>query len=189
MKPGSRLEMLGIDLVGGSLVAGCVCAFVWLMVGKSDLVRDEIRQTSRNLGSAKTELSRLQQEHNIQQASLTDRKAQQQRVGKLPPRAPTERYFQNLSKLADHHHLKVLRHHPLASVEYPGLLEQRFAYEVAGHWPDIVRFLKEIEMADAWADVAYLKVSRGGNSRGKESGERPIALTISMFSAPPLQKG
>ena len=77
----------------------------------------------------------------------------------------------------------------LASVEYPGLLEQRFTYEVAGEWPDIVRFLLEIEQADAWADVAYLKVSRGANVGGRETGERPVALTISMFSSPPLQKG
>lgn len=189
MKPGSRLEMLGIDLVGGCLVAGCVSAFIWLMVGKSDLVRDGIRQASRDLADAKMELSQVHQEHERQQANLADRKIQQSRIGKLPSRAPTEQYFQNLSKLAVQYHLKVLQHHPLSSVEYPGLLEQRFMYEVAGKWPDIVGFLKEIEQADAWADVAYLKVARGGKVGSKESGERPVALTISMFSAPPLQEG
>lgn len=189
MKPGSRLEMLAIDVVGACLVGACVAAFFWLMVGKSDMVRDEIRKASSDLASAETEFSRLRIEHSTEHANLADRKAQQARIGKLPSRAPTEQYFQSLSQLAVSRHLKVLQHNPLASVEYPGLLEQRFTYEVAGEWPNIVLFLRDIELSDAWADVAYLKVSHGGKTAGNESNERPVALTISMFSAMPLQKG
>lgn len=185
MKHRGFLEKIAVDLVGGCLVVGCVSAFIWLIVGKSDLVRIEIQRLSRDVAVSSQGLYQLRAEHQKQKAILQDREALQSRTGKLPDRAPTEGYFQRLSVLSAQHGLKVLQHHPLPPVEYPGLLEERFTYEVSGNWPDIVGFLQAIESMDAWADVAYFKVSRGGSTGGRETTERPVALTISMFSALP----
>jgi hypothetical protein len=80
----------------------------------------------------------------------------------------------------------VVRHNPLGPRSYPGLLEQRYAYEVMGRVADLARFLRDVEDAEFWADISYLKIDGGPPSAdqgGEPNGERDALLTISLFSA------
>jgi hypothetical protein len=77
----------------------------------------------------------------------------------------------------------VVRHNPLGPRSYPGLLEQRYAYEVIGTQPDLARFLRAIEDAEFWADISYLKIDGGKRQGGEPTDECDALLTISLFSA------
>ena len=106
--------------------------------------------------------------------------------GRLPTGTSVESYFQELSALALQNRLRVVRHNPLMARSYPGLLEQRFAYEVVGTLSDLAQFFKAIERTDFWADVSYLRIGDGrGSGRSGQRAMRTAVLTISIFSATP----
>jgi hypothetical protein len=122
---------------------------------------------------------------------LKERQVELATSGQLPAQIPIEEYFQTLSRLAGRHHLRVVRHNPLGPRSYPGLLEQRYAYEVIGTMPDIARFFRAIEDAEFWADISYLKIDGGPPSAdqgGEPTDERDAILTISLFSAAPAEQ-
>ncbi len=182
---------LMIDLIGGCTVTACLLCFVWLIAIGADRTSDRIEQHRAVMHNARRQLTNARLERDRQRAIIETRQAQLARCGQLPKEAPVEEYFQTLANLATRHRLQVLRHHPLTSRSYPGLLERRYAYEVTGATPDLVLFFKAIEAADYWADVSYLKIDGGLRATGTSvrrsgsagSAKRVAQLTISVFSA------
>ncbi len=172
-----------IDVMGGCAVAACLLGFIWLTMIRPDRTRTEISELTRLLQQARQDRRALRIARNEQSAILQSHQARLARTGQLPTDAPIEEYFQTLSVLASEHRLRVVRHKPLTSRSYPGLLEQRYTYEVTGSLPDLVLFLKAIEDADFWADVSYLAIDRGHRAADSASADRLAALTISLFSA------
>ncbi len=53
--------------------------------------------------------------------------------------------------------------------------------------PDITRFLRAVEETGFWADISYLKVEQGPGPPRGESTQRIASLTISLFSALPVE--
>ena len=113
------------------------------------------------------------------------RQSQLAAVGPLPSEVPSESYLRTLSSLASENKLTVVRQLPLSPRDYPGLLEQRFAYEVSGTLPDLARFFKAVELSPSWTDISYLKVETGKSTEGES--HRSALLTFSVFSMGKVQ--
>ncbi|UCE60105.1 MAG: hypothetical protein JSU63_22005 [Phycisphaerales bacterium] len=186
MSDNRKLPLLAIDLTGGSAVACCLLALVWLITVRSDDVSADITQLRQSVQTASQDLAAFRSARDRQQAILTNREAQLSQMGHLPDRTPIERYFQTLSALASQHNLTVRRNQPVSPRRYPGLLEQRYSYELSGAMPDITQFFRSVEHTDYWADISYLKVESGHSSWGGIFGDRIASLTISLFSALPI---
>ncbi|MGB2984559.1 MAG: hypothetical protein WBE26_01640 [Phycisphaerae bacterium] len=178
-----RLSLQIIDMLGGCTVAACLLGFVWLTVVRGDQTAGELKALTRLIHTARQDVRAVRAARDRQRALLEDRQTALADRGHLPTQVPIEEYFQTLSTLASRHRLRVIQNNPLAERRYPGLLEQRYAYEVTGSLPDLVGFLQSIESTDFWADVSYLKVVRGVGPEEAVSDKRVALLTLSLFAA------
>lgn len=176
-----------VDLIGGGTAAACVCGLVWLTLLRTDPTSAETQDLARAVRTARLQLAALDAEHQRQQNLFEDHQARLSTRGRLPDEAPVEDYFRALSRLATEHSLRVLRHSPLGPRSYPGLLEHRYTYEVAGSIPDLMRFLHGVESATFWADIGYLQIDASAGTHTGDAQMRVAKLTFSLFSAPPLQ--
>jgi hypothetical protein len=174
-----------IDLVAGTAAALCLGAALWIGTEATDSTNARIAESTRDRSEARRTLAAFRTAKNRQQLALASRRRQLTETGQLPDRAPIDEYFRALSTTAAEHHLHVVRHQPLSSREYPGLLEQRFTYEVTGTARDLLRFLRAIEESGYWADVGYLKMERGVGDERAAANNRVATLTISLFSSLP----
>ncbi len=185
MRFGSRLSLGIVDVFGAGVVAACLTGFVWLIAVHNSQTTMEVHRLEQSVRNAQRELRKLHAACDRQSAVLESHQAELAETGQLPAEAPVERYFQTLSAFASIHSLRVVRHNPLTPRSYPGMLEQRYAYDVTGSLPDFVRFLRSIEETAFWADVSYLKVDRGTGAEDVAARARVGELTISLFSALP----
>lgn len=172
-----KVPLLVIDAAGGAVVAVCVLVSVWHTAFRPDGAKSEIAGFARVIKTAQKDLAGLRTACDRQRAVLAERNAELAESGHLPEQTPVEEYFRTLSDLAARHQLRVVRQNPLSSRRYPGLLELRFAYEMTGSMPDLVRFFEAIENTDFWADISYLKVESG-----QMPDNRVANLTLSLFS-------
>lgn len=176
-----------VDLIGGGTAAACVCGLVWLTILRTDQTSVDIHNLSRSVRTAHLQLVALDAEHERQQNLFEEHQTRLSTRGRLPDEAPVEDYFRALARLATEHSLRVLRHSPLGSRSYPGLLEHRYTYEVAGSIPNLMRFLHGVESATYWADIGYLQIDASAGTHAEDLQMRVARLTFSLFSAPPLQ--
>ena len=173
-----------IDGAGLTVVVAIMTSAVWLFAVSGERMRGQIRRLVRATAVARGDLEVLQREQGAQARLLSHRQRELSTQGRLPTETSVESYFQELSALALQNGLRVVRHNPLMARSYPGLLEQRFAYEVVGTLSDLGQFFKAIERSDFWADVSYLRIGDGhGKGRSKQAATRTALLTISIFSA------
>jgi len=171
-----------LDCCGGALLAGIVGAAAWLALVQGRETRERLDAAGNELLTRRRDLGGLQAVVTKQRAILTEREKQLAQTGRLPDETPTEEYFEHLSQMANRHGLRILRHSPLPPQEYPGLREDRFAFDLVGPFPDLVAFFRDIESSPYWADVSYLRVASA--SQGDEAAkERVASLTLSLFSA------
>lgn len=177
------LQMM-LDLAGGAFLVGILGVFVWMTLLRTDRTALQLAELGGSVQQARGEIEDLHADRDRQRVTLKTRRAERDKSGHLPAQAPVEEYFRTLSDLAARNRLRVVRHNPLNSRTYPGLLERRYAYEVTGALPDIAGFFQAIEASDFWADIAYLKIDRGPQA-SNASRERVATLTISVFSAQP----
>ena len=187
-RPG-KVPLLLLDVLGASTLGACLVTAAWLTLFHSDHATAELRDLRQTFNSAAQDLATLRAATDRQRATLKQRQAELATNGQLPAQVPAEAYFQNLSRLAAQHRLRVVRQNPLTPRSYPGLLEERYVYEVMGTMPDLARFFKAIEDADFWADVSYLKIDGGPRQGDAPTDERVASLTISIFSAPRTDAG
>ena len=185
MRHYNRLSLGITDVLGGCVVAACLVGATWLTLVRNSQTTTEVDELKQLIHAARRDARSLRAAQEQQRATLARHQAELAKTGHLPLVSPIEEYFQTLSRLASKHHLRVVYHKPLTSRAYPGMLEQRYAYEVTGSTPDLVRFLKSIEQTDFWADVSYLKVDRGTVAGETATNARVAALTISLFSLLP----
>ena len=171
-----------IDLAGICLFAGLVGVCGWLMLVAGDRTRQELAELSRSAADAEQDLASLAAVRDQHRLQLTERQEELSTRGHLPDKLPLEDYFQSLAQLAGGNRLHVVRHQPLSIRLYPGLMESRYAYEVSGEFPDVVRFLYAIEQADFWADVSHFRL-QGFESQEGAAAPKTAVLTVSVFSA------
>lgn len=185
MRRTADYSVLVVDAVGGALVTLCAAGFLWLTVVREGgpaaaaselhVVLDSLHRDGRGLAAAR----------DRQKLTVADRREELSHRDFLPAESSIESYFETLAALADRHRLQVRRQNPIGHRVYPGLLEQRFAYEVSGRFPDLAKFLKDIETTESWADVSYLRIEPDAASSSEKFPERAALLTLSLFSAIP----
>lgn len=185
MERSGKVPLLVIDVAGGSILTVCALASVWLIAVRPDGAKGEIAEYTRLIQAAEEDLSSLQAGCDRQRRILASKRAELAEHGRLPDQTPVEEYSRMLSELAARHRLRVISQKPLSSRQYPGLLEQRFAYEVTGSLAELVHFFEAIEHAEFWADIGYLKIQSSRSVPGQTPTDRVATLTLSLFSALP----
>lgn len=187
---GLKIPVRVLDGVGASLVGACAVAAMWLLMVRFDQTTERLDGLN---GLIRTALDTQQSIHaaTVRQAKgLARVEGELALRGHLPAHAPVEAYFEALATVARRHGLRVVRHSPVGSRRYPGLLEQRFQYEVSGPGSGVLTFLKAIEESRFWADVGYLRIHSGNPTTAGGGAPRVALLTISLFSAlPPEASG
>lgn len=188
MNQNQRWPIFAMDVIGGCITAACLLCMAWILIISTHQTSMEMDQLTKAQRVVHRQLSLLKNECDRKRSLIIQIQSNMDQTGKLPEHAPIEDYFQTLAVLANHHHLRVLRHNPLTGRSYPGLIEQRFLYEVSGSMPDLVRYFKAIEDTQYWADISYLKIDRGSRMYRSRSKDRVAQLTISMFTSPEINK-
>jgi hypothetical protein len=186
MKILEKLSVRVIDAAGGGGALACLAAALWLCTACADRLARQAAAHREALIVGRRDLGVLRETLRRQSESLAARQAELAGRGHLPEQAPVESYLQTLAQLADRHHLRVLAQQPMPSRSYPGLLEQRYAYDVSGAAPNLIRFLAAMEKTDDWCDVSYLGLEMKPNASRADGPPTPTAsLILSIFSAPP----
>lgn len=178
MKQG-KLSLMGVDLAGGALTALLLGWGAWTALSGSPEGSQPAMNLPTQILAAQSDLASLRAALEAQHALEARYRSELASAGALPAQAPQETHLKALSGLAAQNHLSVVRQLPLAPREYPGLLEQRFAYEVTGAMPDLARFFKAIESSPSWTDISYLKLEQG---KKEKPSARTALLTFSAFS-------
>ncbi len=176
-----------VDLLGGTVVAGCILGACWMAFVHGDGTREEVAQVSEHLRAASRDVASLRTVLDRRSALVVQRTRELADRGQLPTRAPVEAYFRELSRLAQECQLNVVSQEPRTPRQYPGLLEQRFSYDVSGPTDGIMRFLAAIERTEFWADVSYLKIQHGPGAENVAAERRSASLTLSLFSTLPVE--
>jgi hypothetical protein len=181
----TRWPLRLIDAGGGSFVGACLIAFLYVSVVQTETNATDARRFAKAIALTQQRLAQAEATLRRHRDALA---AYEQRLaanGRLPQSAPVEPFFRYLSEIADHGNVRVIGHRPLTPRTYPGLVEQRFSYDVTGSFPNLALFLRTIERSDFWADVAYLKIDRPSRATADNAADPTVNLTISMFSAAP----
>ena len=176
----SAWSLLTIDATGAALTLMMLGFGAWSAFSGDAGGLDSSPELLTNLANAKEDLEDLQSALTSQREHAARYRDELAAAGAMPSQTPQETHLRSLSGLAAANHLTVVRQSPLAARQYPGIMEQRFAYEVTWTMADIARFFKAVESSPDWADISYLKVERGNVM--ETPAHRIAILTFSVFS-------
>lgn len=171
-------SMLAIDTTGLAATLLLLGLGVWSAWPRKEV--DRIGDLTTDIAAVKNELNTLRGSLEEQKKLDVQLRVELSASGRLPDQSPQEVHLQILSNLAAQNYLTVTRQLPLAPREYPGLLEQRFAFEVTGSAADLGRFFHAVETSSSWTDVSFLKLDRGKSE--DDVSQRNALLTFSAFS-------
>lgn len=179
-----------IDVLGVCLVGACAVVSTWLLFVRFQQTAEKLDGLNGQILAVREDQQSIDNATVRQVKDLARAEGELALRGQLPVNAPVEAYFETLATVARRHGLTVVRQSPVGSRRYPGLLEQRFQYEVAGPGAGVLAFIKAIEESEFWADVAYLRIQSGNPTATGGGTSRVALLTISLFSAlPPEMSG
>lgn len=185
-------SLLAIDALGAAISLGMLALGAWTALKPQDELGTSTRDLSAELAELKSQVGGLRASLAQQERLAEETRRELAAEGPMPSHTPPEEYLQTLSTLAAENRLSVLRQAPLGPREYPGLIEQRFTYEVAGAMSDLARFFRAVETSPCWTDISHLRVEPVKDAVG--TAERTALLTFSVFStakpqAPPTTQG
>ncbi len=165
------------------MTAALLAGFVWLAFARGDRAGADVKVLDRVIRTGQRDVAKLNATLEAEQVRILSYQDEMSAQGQLPLQAPIEQDLRALSTLAQDNQLEVVRVAPLASREYPGLHELRYAFDVKGAMPDMLGFFKAVEDAPFWADISYLSISRPRSGSEKSGGALFGNLTMSLFSA------
>jgi hypothetical protein len=177
--------LLALDGAGAVCVVGLAFASVWLVFLRSESPASTIKILSGTVDTLRTDLGKLQLRRDEQAELLLDRRAELARIGTIPTHVALDEYFHTLAAKAAAFGLQVRGQQPLTPRVYPGVLEQRYTWKVAGSLSSVARFLRSVEESEMWADVSHLRVAAEHNSNPWATANRAAELTISLLTALP----
>lgn len=179
----SPWRLHALDAAGGALGAMLIGSAAWIAfvhVGGAaqEMVslREQIESTRQTLATVETAALRQGSLVEARTTELGDR-------GRLPSSAPIEEYLSVMSAAAAAHQLTVVGHALSAQRRYGDVIEQCVSFQVQGAAPNLLRFLREVEESEFWADVGYLRVEGGDFATPHGAGLRRASLTFSLFAA------
>ena len=188
MRRENELTLIVTDVVGAGMLAVCLVTSVWFLFVRSDETTREISVLRSRVGDVRQELTSVRQLVEKKSSELITTRRELDATGQLPSRTPVDQYSQTVLDLAARFRLRVIRQNPVAPRTYPGLLEQRYAYELHGATRRFVAFFAAVEQTNFWADICYLRFDNGGTSGPDSSDDRVASFTVSLFSAPEVEK-
>lgn len=169
-----------IHIAGACILGICALCSVWLCLVRASETRKGTDELRTQIGNARTDMLSLQTARQKQEENLNRLKAQLGEKGVLPASSPVEAYLQDLANEAARFQLQVRSQRPLPGRTYPGLVEQRYHYEIEGEPLNVIRFFSLIESTNYWCDVSFFSLEGPGDTN------KPAvaSLTLSLFSAP-----
>lgn len=179
MKKGAW-SILAVDATGAALTALLLGFTAWSAFSDEGGAVESAHQLAATVSETRSDVARLQAALDAQVALELRHQAELVATGAMPAQTPQEGHLRTVSGLAAANHLSVIRQLPLSPREYPGLMEQRFAFEVAGTTTDLARFFKAVETSPGWTDISYLKIEPVATAGA--SADRIATLTFSVFS-------
>ena len=188
MRRENELILIVTDVVGAGVLAGFLVTSVWFLFVQSNATTREMAALRSRAANVRRELTSVRQLAEQKSSERTATRRELDATGQLPTRTPVDRYSQTVLDLAARFQLRVIRQNPVAPRTYPGLLEQRYAYEMHGATRDFVAFFAAVEQTNFWADISYLRFTDGGTSGPNSSDDRVASFTVSLFSALEVEK-
>ncbi|MCH7923924.1 MAG: hypothetical protein IIC51_00175 [Planctomycetes bacterium] len=188
MRRENELILIVTDVVGAGVLAGCLVTSVWFLFVQSNETTREMAALRSRAANVRRDLTSVRQLAEQKSSERTATRRELDATGQLPTRTPVDRYSQTVLDLAARFELRVIRQNPVAPRTYPGLLEQRYAYEMHGATRDFVAFFAAVEQTNFWADISYLRFTDGGTSGPNSSDDRVASFTVSLFSALEVEK-
>lgn len=176
------LSLRIIDLAGATLAVSCLIGSGWVFFVRIEQTHERIKAFSEHVQATQREARTLRTSLGDLRARIVQTHAALEDSGQLPAKAPVEEYFRSLSNLAAKLDLQVMRNSPHGERHYPGLMEERYSFDVAGTTDAVMRFLQGIERSEYWADVGYLKISSGAVGITPKPALRSANLILSLFS-------
>lgn len=178
----SRFRFTTVDVVGGAVFATIVLACAWLLTMRFREQSDDMATLTTELNRAQSDLAALRLVHDRQAEQLRLRRKEIATSGWLPDHAPVESILKSIGEAAAARELTVVAQKPLSARTYPGVREERYAYDVVGASGGIAGLLGDIERSGWWCDVSFLSVE----SITDDAPPRVRAsLTLSLFSSTP----
>lgn len=179
----SRFRFTAIDVVGSAVLTMLILACAWLLTMRFREQSDAMATFNAELTRAQSDLTALRVVHERQAEQLRLRQVEVATSGWLPDRAPVESILKSIGEAASQRELTVVAQKPLPARTYPGVREERYAYDVVGGTDGIAAFLGDIEQGSWWCDVSFLSVE----SITEDVPPRVRAsLTLSLFSSIPV---
>lgn len=178
-----------VNGAGACIVAVCLVSAAWLLVVRADHFSSEQIELAQRWETARQDLIQLRDAYDRQQSIVEQRRKELNERGKLPQAAPVEDYFQRLARFTTDYGLHIRAHRPHGSRTYPGLVEQRFAYEITGPVDNVIRFLAAVESTEFWCDISYFALEDGISNEPGQAAHPVASLTISMFHEPETKQG
>ncbi len=173
-----------IDVIGATAVISMVSWVAWYSFLKPDTATSQVNALAVAVEVSTSRLRDL--EHGLDQQKSVHRGLFGQATDRenLPDEIPIEQTLADITALADRHGVRMIGVSPWSKVKYSGVLEIRYRLSAEGGFQNLLRFLKEFESEDYWADVTFLNLLPGGAGDEAES-MRLAELTLSFFSAIP----
>lgn len=188
MRRENELILIVTDVVGAGVLAACLVTSVWFLFVQSNETTREIGVLRSRAADVRRDLTAVRRLAEQKSSERTATRRELDATGQLPTRTPVDQYSQTVLDLAARFDLRVIRQNPVALRTYPGLLEQRYAYELRGATRDFVAFFAAVEQTNFWADISYLRFGDGGTLGPDSSDNRVASFTVSLFSAPKAEK-
>jgi hypothetical protein len=178
-----KKPFLVYDLMGAALVCGVAALGVWsgcfhLQASSAHLqrTREKLVKTGEALADAESVLRREQ----LRRTQLADDIA---RRGALPQRSPVEDDLRDIALIARDSHVELVQVSPLASEQYPGLVELRYTVQTRGRFDGLLGFLRAFERSTLWADITSLEIGGGGRETSADEQAQNASLVLSLFAA------
>ena len=175
-------SLLVVDLCGGVTALACLTVGGWYGWINPDASGPMLDTMQAAVNDQQAELVRAGGRLTQQEIVLEETRAEAESRGRLPSTTALEKDLGAIVALAQRHRLTVSQVSPLPSVNYPGILEQRYSIDAQGSFSDWIAFLHAFEGNEFWVDITQVRLAADHTARIAESA--PAAqMILSFFSA------
>lgn len=181
-------SLLTVDLCGGLVSLTCLALGGWYGWLNPDAAGPKLEAMVASVSRQQVELGRVNGQLTEQHAVLQLTRTEAESRGLLPEATELEKDLGAVVALAQRHRLSVKRVSPLPSVQYPGILEQRYSIDADGAFTDWIAFLGEFQEGKFWVDITHIRLV-APPSQSETGTPSAVQLTVSFFSIVPEGDG
>lgn len=183
MQSGHDKSLKLIHLCGAAGMLVCVVTFFSLSSANHERRAQEVKALELSLQQDQDHRLALLEARETQATLNAKHATALKDTGAPPPDVSFETYIEMIAKAASRNELQIIRHIPLDSQAYPGLIVRQFTIEVAGTFGDLMEFLRITEAMNCWADISHFKIDKPLGLAGNRSRIQSALLTFALFSS------